>query len=262
MSLSLVCLVCRCFSTATNNSSTCLIQAPFSLLCCRRCFGNREQSTAAHGESIIASLPQIVLPFAADLARVSVLLQVSVTFLRLRDSLLALRSEIKLSDTHRLCTPATSLALLFFSRSASACAQTQSTVERLAEYGWTPHRILVVAQHIKSYYRLQVNGTCVKHRGYGFIEFEISNSTSLTVPPPTSWLSCARAKPAHAPVGGPVYLGARQPLQGLARGPSFLREASPLRGSPQHSIQLHLSLSIHMPMSNAQHTHVGIITWN
>ena len=52
--------------------------------------------------------------------------------------------------------------------------------ERLAEYGWKPHGICVAQQNMlqASIYRYM---RLAKNRGYGFIEFEISNSSISTV---------------------------------------------------------------------------------
>ena len=54
-------------------------------------------------------------------------------------------------------------------------------IERLAEHGWTPHRVSVAQ---KNYHGLQFTDICMLHdqQGWrGFIEFEISISTIATV---------------------------------------------------------------------------------
>ena len=54
------------------------------------------------------------------------------------------------------------------------------TFERLAEYGWKPPHRSCLAQ--KTYHGPELTGICIKFtEGYGFIEFEISNSTISTV---------------------------------------------------------------------------------
>ena len=50
----------------------------------------------------------------------------------------------------------------------------QSSCERLAEYGWKPHRYFSATQ--KNNRRPQFTGMCVKHRGYGFNEFEFGSN--------------------------------------------------------------------------------------
>ena len=56
-----------------------------------------------------------------------------------------------------------------------AITASNNKIERFAEYGWKPHRMLIAKQIIlqASVYRY----LRTSNRGYGFIEFEMSNNT-------------------------------------------------------------------------------------